>query len=90
MPKKPRKSRRAKTAKSSKTAFVRPLTYTDSGVILYALNAVRITGASAEELARVKSEVRRVSIAPTPEELMAQQRVEAAMKEQAAKRAAEQ
>ena len=85
MPKKPTKNSRTRAKKSSKTEFVRPLAFMDGRAITTLLNAVQITGASAEELVRLKKEVKRISIAePTAEEqaLLQQQQQQAAAQQQ--------
>ncbi len=77
MPKKTVKNRRKQTAKpskkaetngSGKTEFVRPLAFMDSNVIMMSLQLVKISGAAAEDLVRLKQELRRVTAPVTPEE----------------------
>lgn len=85
MPKKTRKNSRTKAAKPSKIEFVRPISFLDGKAITALLNAVRITGASSEELSRLKKEVKRISVVkPTDKELaiLKQQEVATAAQQQ--------
>ncbi len=69
MPKTKAKNRRTKTIKpSKKVEFVRPLAFMDSNVIMMALQLVKISGAAAEDLVRLKTELRRVTAPATPAE----------------------
>lgn len=80
MPKTKAKNLRKKTAKSSRRELVRAISFMDGRAITQLLNAVQISGASAEELVRLKKEVKRISIAePTDQErAMLQQQQQAA------------
>ncbi len=87
MPKKTTKNSRSNGVKNTKTEFVRPISFMDGRAIGQLLNAVQITGASAEEMVRLKKEVKRISVAePTAEE----QRKMAQAQQQAQQQAAAQ
>lgn len=69
MPKTKAKNGRKQAARpSQKVEFVRPLAFMDSSVIMMALQLVKISGAAAEDLVRLKSELRRVTAPATPAE----------------------
>ena len=85
MPNKTAKNSRNKPGKSSKTEFVRPIAFLDGQAIGQLLNAVSITGASAEEMVRLKKEVKRIAFAePTPEEQKQMAQAQAQAQQQAA------
>ena len=85
MPEKTVKLSRKKASKPSKTEFVRPISFMDGQAIGQLLNAVSITGASAEEMVRLKKEVKRIAFAtPTPEEQQQMAQAQAQAQQQAA------